>query len=113
MRRLIHASQTALAPQVRAWRGEAALWEVFWVQGVCVSLTLACAFAAAFLGGDLVSAKVLLLVLTGYTGWVLVAIWRCAEGPDAGRWGPMAQALSIPWAINTLLLAGALALTLR
>ena len=102
----------ALGPQRSAWRGEAPLGEVFWLQGVCVTLTLAAAFAAAFVAGDVPAAQALLLLLTGYTGWVLVAIWRCAQSDAAGPFGALAQALTIAWALNTLLVAVSLALAI-
>jgi hypothetical protein len=113
MMRFTAFTLAAFDPQVRAWRGEAPLWETFWIQGVAVSALLGLGFAAALMSGATVLARGLLLVIVGYTGWVVVAIWRCAERASASRWAVMAQALSIAWAINTLLLSLFLALTLR
>lgn len=113
MTRVAAFTRAALAPQVRAWRGEAPLWETFWVQGVAVSAVLALSFAAALLDGSRALAQALLLVLVAYTGWVVVAIWRCAERGENSRWGAVAQALAIAWALNTLFLSGFLAIALR
>jgi len=90
-------ASTAIAPQLRAWRGQAPLAEVFWVHGVLHSLTLA----------------LLLLLLVAYTAFAVVAIWRCPERQKAGGdWSLIAQALSIAWMVNVLLLTGAAALSL-
>lgn len=113
MTRFTAITLAAFQPQVRAWRGEAPLWETFWVQGVAVSSLLALSFATAVLHGFIGLARMLLLVLVGYTGWVVVAIWRCAERERGSRWSVMAQALSIAWALNILFLSGFLALALR
>lgn len=113
MLRITAFTLAAFQPQVRAWRGEAPLWETFWIQGVSVSALLALSFAAALLHHSLGLARGLLLVLVAYTGWVVVAIWRCAERAPTSRWSVMAQALSIAWALNTLFLSTFLALSLR
>lgn len=106
-------TRTAFSPQVRAWRGEAPLWETFWVQGVGVSALLALSLGAALLEGLWPLGQALLLALVAYTGWVVVAIWRCAEQSLNSVWAVMAQAISIAWALNTLFLSGFLAIALR
>ncbi|HEY9217053.1 MAG TPA: hypothetical protein VIO94_03320 [Phenylobacterium sp.] len=111
--RMVEFASIALSPQLRAWRGEAPLGEVFWVQGAFVSLTIALGFAAAFLAGDRSLALQLLLVFLSYTAWVVVAIWRCAERRPDPRWSPIAQALAIAWSANALLVSTSLALALR
>jgi hypothetical protein len=113
MTRITAFTLAAFQPQVRAWRGEAPLWETFWIQGVSVSALLGLSFVAALLNHSTGVARALLLVLVAYTGWVVVAIWRCAERAESSRWSVMAQALSIAWALNTLLLSAFLAITLR
>jgi hypothetical protein len=99
----------------RYWRGEGSLSRVFWWYGVIPS-TLAVALVAwaAATGriGDGALA-VLIVVLLAYTAWILVSVWRCAErrGID-DRYGVMARWLTVAWAINAVLVAGFVLLTL-
>jgi hypothetical protein len=106
-------ASTAIAPQLRAWRGQAPLAEVFWVHGVLHSLTLALILLATIQAGLQWATAALLLLLVAYTAFAVVAIWRCAERQKAGGdWSLIAQALSIAWMVNVLLLTGAAALSL-
>lgn len=113
MSRIAAFARAVFAPQVRAWRGEAPLWEVFWIQGVAVSVLLALCLGFALLKDFWGLAQALLLVLVAHTGWVVVAIWRCAERTEPTIWTVVAQALTIAWALNTLFLSVFLAIALR
>ncbi|OHB38404.1 MAG: hypothetical protein A2882_05210 [Phenylobacterium sp. RIFCSPHIGHO2_01_FULL_70_10] len=109
----IALSRAAIAPQLRAWRGQAPLAEVFWIHGVVHSLTLALILLATIQAGLPWATAALLLLLVPYTAFAVVAIWRCAEtGASGGDWAVIAQALSIAWMANVLLLSGAAAFSL-
>jgi hypothetical protein len=86
--------------EIRAWHGEEPLWKVFWVYGVLASVGLALFYLLAMDEKRVVMQQVLLMALAGYTVWILVAIWRCAEN---SRWGALARGLTIAWAANTML----------
>ncbi len=87
------------AAERRAWRGEMALWRVFWGYGVLASSALIALFASAISLGQRALQQGLILVFAGYTVWILVAIWRCA--PNAlPYWGNLARWLTMAWALN-------------
>jgi hypothetical protein len=46
--------------------------------------------------------QALLIFLAGYTAWILVAIWRCADNSSA-NWATLARGLTIAWAANIIL----------
>ena len=87
--------------EIRAWHGEEPLWKVFWGYGVLASVVLALFYLLAMDEKRLVVQQALLITLSGYTVWILVAIWRCAE---SSPWGPLARGLTVAWAGNTILL---------
>jgi hypothetical protein len=100
-----------------AWRGDAPLWQVYWLYGVLASGAAAAAVLLAATQGWIGPAGLLLMLAVGaaYTAWVLVAIWRCAFnvrgallGVPPEAWGVLARWLTITWAINLAGLAAML-----
>ena len=79
----MHASHALPVPE------RSPLWKVFWLYGVIPSnllwLVVAC--------------------LLGYTAWIVAAVWKAAPNAKDPRYGVMAQALTVAWAINTVLIA--------
>lgn len=82
------------------------LWKVFWLYGVIPSNLLWLAVAwlvehhqhpGTTLG--------LLAFLLGYTAWIVSAVWKASPNVKDARYGVMAQALTVVWAINTVLVA--------
>lgn len=90
-------------PEWRALTGRAALGRVFWVYGVLVSAGLALLFLLAQQAGRADLQQLLLLIFPAYTAAILVAVWRCSARAVA-PWGVVARALTVAWALNTLLL---------
>lgn len=88
-------------PEWRALMGRAALGRVFWVYGVLVSAGLALLFVLARQAERADLQQLLLLLFPAYTAAILVAVWRCGEH---AAWGVVARALTVAWALNTLLL---------
>ena len=92
-------------PEWRALTGRSGLGRVFWVYGVGVSTGLALFFVMARNAGRWELQQLLLLVFPAYTAAILIAVWRCS-GNAAAPWGQFARALTVAWALNTLLLIG-------
>ncbi len=90
------------APEIRAWFGMEPLWKVFWVYGVLSSTVLIVAGALAVCRDQIARQQIMLLCFPAYTVWVLVSVWRCAEGAHP-FWGPLARWLTVAWAANTIL----------
>ena len=101
-----------LAPEIRAWRGEQPLWTVFWLYGVAASCAIAALYFGAMVSGRTAPRQLLLLVLAGYTGWIVVSVWRCADNTREPLWGTLARFLTIAWAANALLVVAFLELDL-
>ncbi|MGX5672056.1 hypothetical protein [Thermomonas fusca] len=96
----MHASHAIHLPE------RSALWKVFWLYGVLPSNLLWLAVAWLVDHGQLPGATLGLLVfLLGYTAWIVVAVWKAAPNAKDPRYGVMAQALTVAWAINTVLIA--------
>jgi hypothetical protein len=95
--------QAVFAAELDAWHGRQPLWMVFWAYGVLASCMLAVLYALAMQQAEVVIQQVLLVFLAGYTAWILVAVWRCADNSSA-LWGLLARSLTIAWAGNTILL---------
>jgi hypothetical protein len=87
--------------EIRAWHGEEPLWKVFWVYGVLVSVGSALLYLLAMEDKRVAMQQALLIGISAYTVWILVAIWRCAE---RSPWGALARGLTVAWAANTILL---------
>ncbi len=90
------------APEIRAWRGDARLWVVFWIYGVGVSSILILLYATTVLQGQLAGQQGMLILGGFYTLWILVAIWRCALAQET-IWSQFARFLTIAWALNAAL----------
>ena len=89
-------------PEVRAWRGEARLSTVFWLQGVLASSALIALYVASIYAGEMLAEQALLIFFGLYTIWILVSIWRCSFAADP-FWGLLARWLTIAWAANAAL----------
>ncbi|WP_232219990.1 hypothetical protein [Novilysobacter concretionis] len=55
-------------------------------------------------GGMVGAVRGLLLFLLAYTAWIVFAVWRAAPNAKDPRYGVLARALTVVWAINTVLL---------
>ena len=102
-KRLLLLPLLLFEPEWRALTGRAALGRVFWVYGVLVSAGLALLFLLAREAGRADLQQILLILFLAYTTAIRVAVWRCAEYA-AAPWGIIARALTVAWALNTLLL---------
>ena len=91
-----------VAPEVRAFRGEAPLARVFWLHGVAASVWLATISMAVIKQDDWPLTQAMILLDVGYTSWVLIAIWRCSANAQTS-WGMLARWLTIAWALNAAL----------
>lgn len=97
-------------PIARYWHGEGRLAPLYWIWGVGGSILLALLVAGPPLAGQagLGWALAGILLGAGYTLWILVSIWRCAEniarpaplGVPRDAWTWLARVLTIGWAIN-------------
>ena len=96
----VHFLRAFFSTELRAWRGAEPLGKVFWGYGVLASTVLALFYLIALYEKRIAVQQALLIVLLVYTVWILVAIWRCAEG---SIWGGLARGLTIAWAGNTIL----------
>ena len=91
------------------WHGDGPLWKLYWIYGVALS-TLGGAFILTAVMQRALPVGVLLLLLLGalgYTGLILLGIWRNAfniAGAPFGiareAWGWIARILTFGWAIN-------------
>lgn len=87
------------SPELQIWRGDAPLARVFWGYGVLLSTILLGAYGATIYF-DLPRAEQILLICLGlYTLWILVAIWRSADGVTT-VWSVLARMLTVAWAVN-------------
>lgn len=98
-------------PERRAWQGRLPLGRVFWIYGVLSSAGIGALYVLAGEAGRLNLQQGVLIVLVGYTVWILVAVWRCAEQASP-RWRMFARSLTVAWALNTIMVAGFLQLEL-
>ena len=96
------------------WQGNGALGKVFWLWGVVGSWILAGIFLAAASGIGISWGLYIVtaIVMSAYTVWILVSVWRCAENAAEERWGILARALTVFWALNVLLVGAFLGLDL-
>lgn len=99
------------APELRAWRGEMPLWKVYWGYGVFASALLALLFLEAMREHRPWLQQAILAALALYTGWILIAVWRCAAKEKA-HWRFFARLSTVVWACNTILVLGFLQLEL-
>ena len=89
-------------PELRAWHGLMPLWKVFWGYGVLTSFVMIGLYALALSEGQVAVQQALLILFAGYTAWILVSVWRCAETSDP-HWGLIARCLTVAWAANAAL----------
>ncbi len=87
--------------QIRAWRGDAPLFRVFWFDGVLNSSVLILLYATTVYLHQRVAEQALLIFFGFYTVWILVSIWRCSAASET-FWAMMAKFLTIAWAANAL-----------
>lgn len=81
------------------------LWKVFWLYGVLPGNLWWIAVLAMLLDAQWPGAtRALLVLLLGYTAWIVMAVWRAAPNARDPRYGVLARALTVVWAINTVLL---------
>ncbi len=88
--------------ELKTWRGEQPLWLTFWIYGAAVSGFLAFLYGVAVYAATPALQQMLLIVLSAYTAWVLISLWRCTEGTKRLS-GVMARFLIVPWAANVML----------
>ncbi|MGF1593073.1 MAG: hypothetical protein ACFCUW_07325 [Kiloniellaceae bacterium] len=97
---------------LRYWRGEGALWRIFWVYGVLASTVLSGLYAWALFAADTTAQQILLPIILLYTAWIVVSVWRCAPNAGSETYALLARGLTIAWALNVLLVIAALQLGL-
>lgn len=85
------------------WQGKGPLWRIYWIYGVGASAIMAAIYALAFAQGAVWLQQILLPIFLVYTGWILVAVWRCAPNTDKELYMVLARVLTAAWAINTIL----------
>ncbi len=85
--------------------GRTPLWKAFWLYGVIPS-NLLWGVVLWMLPDPAwrTTVRVLLLLLLPYTAWIVVAVWRASFNTGNPRYGVLARALTVVWAINTVLL---------
>ncbi len=81
------------------------LWRVFWLYGVAASSLLWALLLWMLVRPAQAGVIVALLgLLLAYTAWIVIAVWRAAPRAADPRYGLLARALTVTWAINTVLL---------
>jgi len=88
--------------ELQAWFGLLPLWQVFWGYGVLASSVLVGLYLMAVLDRQVAMQQALLILFAVYTVWILVSVWRCAEGSDP-YWRLVARCLTVAWAVNTVM----------
>ena len=97
-----NAVLAVFATELRAWHGREPLWKVFWGYGVLASAILALFYVLAVHEERVILQQILLCLFAGYTAWILVAVWRCADNSDT-LWRTLARSLTVAWAANAVL----------
>lgn len=83
----------------------APLWKVFWLQGVIPSNLLWAAVLWMMARGlSPRGVGALLLLVLAYTAWIVPSVWSAAPNTPNPRYSVLARALTVAWAINTVLL---------
>lgn len=87
------------------WEGRGPLWKVFWLWGVLGSWILAGLFATVVITAGLSWPLYVItaVVMSVYTVWILVSVWRCAENASEEKWRGLARVLTVAWALNVVL----------
>lgn len=89
-------------PEVRAWQGLTSLARVFWLYGVLMSVGIGTFYLLAAEDERHGMQQVLLIGFAIHAGWLLVAIWRCAERAQPG-WRALSRGLTVAWALNAVM----------
>lgn len=85
--------------------GRTPLWKVFWLYGVIPSSVLWGVAAWLMVSGGMRGiVRGLLVVLLAYTAWIVLMVWYAAPNAADARYGVLARALTVTWAINTVLM---------
>jgi hypothetical protein len=94
------------------WQGRGPLWKVFWLWGVVGSWLLAAIFLTITRAWGLSWTLYLVMaaIMTGYTIWILVSVWRCAANARNEQWQVLARVLTVAWALNVVLVGSFLGL---
>lgn len=89
--------------ELKAWHGLLPLWAVFWGYGVFASSVLIGLYIVAVVEHRLFMQQALLILFAGYTAWILVSVWRCAQnsGPHLRL---IARCLTVAWAANAVMI---------
>lgn len=93
------AFQRLFNEEIRAWHGQAPLIRVFWRKGVFASLVLALLYTTTVVLEQTLAEQAMIVVMALYTGWILIAIWRCSSPADT-NWRVMTRMLTVAWAGN-------------
>jgi hypothetical protein len=96
------------------WIERTPLWKVFWLYGVIPSnlLWAALLWTLRQPAPHVAATGTLLAVILIYTAWIVIAVWQTAFNVGDPRYGVLARALTVVWAINTVLLVFFLGLPL-
>lgn len=101
---VLHKNRNLLSrlfePERTAWRGRAGLAIVFWGYGVLATSALIVLHATALMLRQAAFQEVLIVASALYTGWILVAIWRCSSQAHP-FWETLARWLTVAWALNS------------
>lgn len=97
----MHASHVTHSTE----HGHSPLWRVFWLYGVIPSNLLWIGVLWLMTHGGAPGATLgLLAFLLPYTAWIVWAVWQAAPHAKDPRYGVLARALTVAWAINTVLM---------
>lgn len=89
--------------EIRAWNGREPLRIVFWLYGVLANVIVGTLYVMAMMENRAALQQALIAFYVGYSVWVLVSVWRCAQSSDP-VWTLLARSLSVAWAANAALL---------
>lgn len=90
--------------------GHSRLWVVFWVYGVLVSQLLFGGILLMFRTINTAALAAVLAAFIVYTAWIMRTVWRNAFNVHNPVFGHMARALTVVWALNSVLVCGFLLL---
>lgn len=86
-------------------RGDAPLWRVFWIEGVLVSHALFGLIVYSYARVGNIPLAAMLAGFVVYTAWITRRVWINAGNVGNRLYGEMARALTVAWALNTLLIS--------
>ncbi|GAB3000513.1 hypothetical protein GCM10010960_00430 [Arenimonas maotaiensis] len=91
-------------------RGNTRLWLVFWIYGVLISHLMFGAILYFYHQVGTPSLIALLALFVAYTAWIMHAVWINAFNVQNVVYGQIARALTVAWAINSVMVSGFLLL---